>query len=61
MSNIQPGFRIRTHFDRIAETVVTQAAAIPVAVIGDVSHRLFSLPGDFRTIHIKHLSSPEPL
>ncbi|EEW1620304.1 RraA family protein [Escherichia coli] len=48
MSNIQPGFRIRTHFDRIAETVVTQAAAIPVAVIGDVSHRLFSLPGGFQ-------------
>lgn len=55
MSATQPGFRIRTNFDRVANDLVTQAINIPVAVIGDVSHRLFSLPGGFQNYSHKAL------
>jgi len=44
----QPGWRIRTDFERVPAALVQTARDIPVAVIGDVSHRLFSFPGGFQ-------------
>jgi len=48
MSLQYPGWRINTDFERVPETLVAVARDIPVAVIGDVSHRLFSFPGGFQ-------------
>ncbi|MBR8457092.1 RraA family protein [Burkholderia dolosa] len=47
MSAQQLGFRIRTDYERVPEALVTAARKLPTAVIGDVSHRLFSLPAGF--------------
>lgn len=48
MSTSQIGNRIRTEYSTVTRDLVERAAVIPVAVIGDVSHRLFSLPGGFQ-------------
>ncbi|MFC3338344.1 hypothetical protein [Paracandidimonas soli] len=45
--NATPGWRINTEFQRISADVVSKAAAIPVAVIGDVSNRLFCFSAGF--------------
>lgn len=42
-----PGSRVHLDFPRIAPDLVAIAQALPTAVIGDVSHRLFSFPGGF--------------
>ncbi len=44
----QIGNRINTAFDRVAQSLVTTAKNLPVAVIGDISHRLFSFHGGFQ-------------
>lgn len=41
------GNRIRDHFDRVAPPLIDIARALPVAVIGDVSQRLFSFHAGF--------------
>lgn len=42
-----PGWRIHTGFARIPKEVAARAAQVPVAVIGDVSNRLFCLSAGF--------------
>ncbi|MFG1419888.1 RraA family protein [Xanthobacter sp. V0B-10] len=44
----RPGGRISLNFERISTEVVATAKGIPVAVVGDVSNRLFSFPDGFR-------------
>lgn len=53
MAQDQLGWRIDTGFARIPDALAAQARGIPVAVIGDVSHRLFSFPGGFRNYSSK--------
>ncbi|GEQ78118.1 diguanylate cyclase [Comamonas testosteroni] len=60
MSQQQAGWRIRTDFQRIPESLVSVARDIPVAVIGDVSHRLFSFPGGFQNYSRKALTFAGP-
>lgn len=42
------GWRINTDFERVSKELIAKANDIPVAVIGDVSNRLFSFPGGFQ-------------
>lgn len=42
-----PGWRIHEEFERVSTEIVTRAAHIPVAVVGDVSNRLFSFSAGF--------------
>ncbi|MFT4191590.1 MAG: RraA family protein, partial [Comamonas sp.] len=48
MTQQHAGWRIRTDFERVPDALVQSAGAIAVAVIGDVSHRLFSFPAGFQ-------------
>ncbi|MHA7685776.1 RraA family protein [Cupriavidus sp. PET2-C1] len=48
MSKSQIGNRVNTTFERVPAHIATRARDIPVAVIGDVSHRLYSLPGGYK-------------
>lgn len=56
----QLGNRINTDFERISAAVVNAARPIPVAVIGDVSHRLFSFPGGYQNYAPKARSFAGP-
>ncbi|MCL2894747.1 RraA family protein [Brenneria tiliae] len=47
MSTEPVGLRINTDFERVPAALAVAARDIPVAVIGDVSQRLFSFPGGF--------------
>lgn len=55
MSVQQTGLRINSDFTRVPSEIIEQAHKIPVAVIGDVSHRLFSFPGGFQNYSRKAL------
>lgn len=45
--NAIPGWRIQTSFERVSPDLIAKAANIPVAVIGDVSNRLFCFSAGF--------------
>jgi RraA family protein len=54
------GNRIHTNFDRIAPAVVAAARHLPVAVIGDVSNRLYSFHGGYQNYSLKSTSFAGP-
>lgn len=60
MTKEQPGLRINTSFQRTSAALASTARNIPVAVIGDVSHRLFSFPGGFQNYSQKALRLAGP-
>ncbi|WP_127088836.1 hypothetical protein [Aquabacter cavernae] len=56
----RPGGRINLDFERVSQAVVDAARDLPVAVVGDVSNRLFSFPGGFTNYSQAALSFAGP-
>lgn len=60
MATGQLGTRISLDFARVSQQVINVARDIPVAVIGDVSHRLFSFHAGFQNYSRKALRVAGP-
>lgn len=56
----RPGGRVNTDFQRVADSIVKTAAGIPVAIVGDVSNRLFCFPAGFTNYSCKAASFAGP-
>lgn len=60
MTHQHLGWRTNASFERLPQALVQAAQDLPVAVIGDVSHRLFSFPAGFQNYSLKALRLAGP-
>ncbi|MDR1934797.1 MAG: RraA family protein [Candidatus Accumulibacter sp.] len=60
MTTEQLGFRINASFERVPDELSKSACTIPVAVIGDVAQRIFSLSGGLENYSRKALRFAGP-